>query len=71
MQTAQLEGTTEAVISGSKDRNIKGRKYNGHPHLKLKRVKQSPRQKIRQLLRGFAPLNETGPPFTASSIRKD
>ena len=45
----------------SKDPNIKGRKYNGHPYLKLKRVKQTPRQKIRQLLRGFVPLGELRP----------
>ncbi len=42
----------------NKDPNVIGRKFNGHPHLKLKMVKQSPRQKIRQLLRSFIPLDE-------------
>jgi hypothetical protein len=42
----------------SKDPNVIGRKYNGHPHLKLKMVRQSSHHQIRQLLRGFAPLDE-------------
>lgn len=41
-----------------KDPNVKGRKFNGNPHLKIKMVKQSPRQKIRQLLRSFLPLEQ-------------
>jgi hypothetical protein len=36
---------------------LQGRSFNGKPHLKLKRLKQEPRQKIRQLLRSFEPLN--------------
>jgi hypothetical protein len=47
-----------AMNENQKDPNVKDRKYNGHPHLKLKRVKITPRQKIRQLLRGFVPLDE-------------
>jgi len=46
------------AMTNSKDPNVIGRKYNGHPHLKLKMVKQSSRHQIRQLLRGFAPLDE-------------
>ena len=39
-----------------KDPNIKGRKFNGRPYLKLHRVKAQPRTRIRALLRSFAPL---------------
>lgn len=45
-------------MSRYKDPNVKGRKFNGNPHLKFKMVKQSPRQKIRQLLRSFVPLEQ-------------
>jgi len=31
--------------------NVKGGKYRGNPHMKLRKVKTEPRQKIRQLLR--------------------
>ncbi|MES2277945.1 MAG: hypothetical protein V4592_18095 [Bacteroidota bacterium] len=37
---------------------LQGRPFNGELHLKLKRAKQQPRQKIRQLLRSFEPLNQ-------------
>jgi hypothetical protein len=38
---------------------LKGRKFNGQYYPKIKRVQQDPRQKIRQLLRSFIPLNQT------------
>ncbi|MET4546263.1 hypothetical protein ABIE26_003590 [Pedobacter africanus] len=38
--------------------DVKSRKYNGSPNLKLKMVKTEPRQKIRQLLRACIPLDE-------------
>jgi len=45
---------------------LQGRPFNGKLHLKLKRVKQQPRQKIRQLLRSFEPLRlPTSPPENA------
>jgi len=53
----QLE-ETRVVSRKSKDPNLKGRKYKGSPYLKLKKVKADPRVKIRQLLRGFVPLDE-------------
>ncbi|MES2277122.1 MAG: hypothetical protein V4592_13920 [Bacteroidota bacterium] len=43
--------------------NLQDRPFNGKLHLKLKRSKQQPRQKIRQLLRSFEPLNK--PPENA------
>jgi len=56
-------------MKSQQDPNVKGRKYNGSPYLKLKRVKTSPRQKIRQKLRAFAPLDDLLPherqPLTA------
>jgi hypothetical protein len=39
-----------------KDPNVKGRKYHGSPHLKLKKVGQSPRRKIKQRLRSAVSL---------------
>lgn len=45
-------------MSRYKDPNVRGRKFNGSPYLKFKMVKQSPRQKIRQLLRSFVPLEQ-------------
>lgn len=48
-------------MSRYKDPNVKGRKFNGNPHLKFKMVKQSPRNKIRQLLRTFIPLEQFRP----------
>lgn len=53
----QLE-ETRVPSKKSKDPNLKGRKYKGSPYLKLKKVKSDPRVKIRQLLRGFIPLDE-------------
>jgi hypothetical protein len=53
----QLE-EIRTVSRKSKDPNLKGRKYKGSPYLKLKKVKADPRVKIRQLLRGFVPLDE-------------
>jgi hypothetical protein len=50
-----------AMNNTSKDPNVKGRKYNGSPYLKLKRVKTSPRQKIRERLRSMIPLAELRP----------
>jgi hypothetical protein len=47
----------------SRDPNLKGRKYKGSPYLKLKKVKTDPRVKIRQLLRGFIPLDELRQPL--------
>jgi len=38
--------------------DVKSRKYNGSPNLKLKKAKTEPRRKIRQLLRACIPLNE-------------
>lgn len=35
-----------------------GRNFNGTPHLKIKRIRTEPRQRIRQLLRSFIPLTE-------------
>lgn len=35
---------------------VKGRKYNGTPYLKLKKVKPYPRKKLRQRLRASIPL---------------
>lgn len=49
---------TRVQFRKSKDPNLKGRKYKGGPYLKLKKVKTDPRFKIRQLLRGFVPLDE-------------
>lgn len=57
----QLE-ETKTVSKKSKDPNLKGRKYKGSPYLKLKKVKTDPRVKIRQLLRGFVPLEELRQP---------
>lgn len=37
--------------------DLQGRKFNGQLRLKLKRIRTEPRQKIRQLLRSFEPLN--------------
>ncbi len=37
--------------------DLKGRPFKGKPYLKLKRVHTEPRQRIRQLLRSFVPLN--------------
>ncbi|SFT15378.1 hypothetical protein [Mucilaginibacter polytrichastri] len=48
-------------MKSQQDPNVTGRKYNGSPYLKLKRVKNSPRQKIRQKLRAFAPLDDLLP----------
>jgi hypothetical protein len=56
----QLE-ETKNFSRKSKDPNLKGRKYKGSPYLKLKKVKTDPRVKIRQLLRGFVPLDELRP----------
>jgi hypothetical protein len=39
--------------------NLKGRKFNGQYYPKIKRIRQEPRQKIRQLLRSFIPLNQS------------
>jgi hypothetical protein len=36
---------------------LKGREFNGQYYPKLKRIRTEPRQKIRQKLRGFLPLN--------------
>jgi len=36
---------------------LKGRPFNGKPHLKLKRIRTEPRQRIRQLQRSFLPLS--------------
>jgi hypothetical protein len=49
---------TKSVSRKSRDPNLKGRKYKGSPYLKLKKVKTSARIRIRQLLRGFVPLEE-------------
>ncbi len=38
--------------------DLKGRQFNGKLHPKIKHIRQEPRQKIRQLLRSFIPLNE-------------
>ena len=37
--------------------DLKGREFNGKMQPKIKRVKPEPRQKIRQLLRSFIPMN--------------
>jgi len=37
---------------------LQGRPFKGKLHLKIRRVKQEPRQKIRQLLRSFEPLTK-------------
>ncbi|MEN0054241.1 MAG: hypothetical protein AAGC65_11255 [Mucilaginibacter sp.] len=39
--------------------DLKGRKFNGHI-TKIKRVRTEPRQRIRQLLRSFEPLELSG-----------
>ncbi|WP_162847145.1 hypothetical protein [Mucilaginibacter gracilis] len=39
--------------------DLKGRKFNGHI-AKIKRIRTEPRQKIRQLLRSFKPLDPSG-----------
>jgi hypothetical protein len=44
--------------SNRKIPNVKGRNFNGKPYAKIKRVRQEPRHKIRQLLRSFIPLNQ-------------
>ncbi|HEY0244602.1 MAG TPA: hypothetical protein VGC01_03490 [Mucilaginibacter sp.] len=36
--------------------DLKGRKFNGHL-VKIKRIRTEPRQRIRQLLRSFVPLD--------------
>ncbi|WP_276348128.1 hypothetical protein [Daejeonella sp. JGW-45] len=38
---------------------LQGRPFNGRVHLRIKRIKTEPRQKIRQLLRSFVPLDGT------------
>ncbi|MGN8069724.1 hypothetical protein [Mucilaginibacter sp. 22184] len=38
--------------------DLKGRNFNGTYYPKLKRFRQEPRHKIRQLLRSFIPLNQ-------------
>jgi hypothetical protein len=38
--------------------NLKGRKFDGQYYPKIKHMRQEPRQKIRQLLRSFIPLNQ-------------
>jgi len=38
--------------------NLKGRKLNAQYYPKIKRIRQEPRQKIRQLLRSFMPLSQ-------------
>lgn len=37
---------------------MQGRKFNGKLFPKIKRIRQEPRQKIRQLLRSFVPLEK-------------
>ncbi|MES2277321.1 MAG: hypothetical protein V4592_14935 [Bacteroidota bacterium] len=46
-----------------------GRKLNGQYYPKIKRIRQEPRHKIRQLLRSFIPLNqpETNRPHSGKS----
>ncbi|MBD1422349.1 hypothetical protein [Sphingobacterium chuzhouense] len=39
--------------------HLKGRHFNGRPYPKIRRVRQEPRKKIRQLLRSFVPMNRT------------
>ncbi|WP_295795930.1 hypothetical protein [Mucilaginibacter sp.] len=39
--------------------DLKGRKFNGHL-TKIKRIRTEPRQRIRQLLRSFVPLDLPG-----------
>jgi hypothetical protein len=39
--------------------DLKGRKFNGHIN-KIKRIRTEPRQRIRQLLRSFEPLEMSG-----------
>lgn len=45
-------------MKNQKDPTIKGRKFNGNPYLKLKKVKLCPRQKIKQILRASISLQE-------------
>jgi len=58
-------------MKATKDPNVKGRKYNGHPYLKLHRVRQSPRVKIRQLLRSFVSLEIAPPAATTENSTTD
>lgn len=44
--------------SNRKIPDLKGRDFNGTPYAKIKRIRQQPRHKIRQLLRSFIPLNQ-------------
>ena len=43
-------------MKGQLNPQVKGRKYNGTPYLKLKKVKPYPRKKLRQRLRASIPL---------------
>lgn len=38
--------------------HLKSRQFNSEFHLKIKPIRQEPRQKIRQLLRASVPLHE-------------
>ncbi|WP_345101502.1 hypothetical protein [Mucilaginibacter panaciglaebae] len=47
--------------------NLKARKFNRQYYPNIKRIRQEPRQKIRQLLRSFIPLNQPEPGHQHSS----
>lgn len=38
--------------------HLKGRNFNGRPYPKIRRIREEPRQKIRQLLRSFTLPNQ-------------
>jgi len=48
-----------------KDPKVKGRKFNGTPYLKLKKVQVSPRRTIKQRLRNAIDLAVTKVPIKA------
>lgn len=57
MKQQQLEVLEERSINNRKIKTpgVKGGKYKGNPHMKFRKVKTQPRQKIRQLLRASIP----------------
>ncbi|KIA90933.1 hypothetical protein OC25_23835 [Pedobacter kyungheensis] len=60
MKEKHLEALEERNLNTRKIKtpNVKGGKYKGNPHMKFKKVKTEPRQKIRQLLRASIPLED-------------
>ncbi|WP_344851260.1 hypothetical protein [Pedobacter jeongneungensis] len=60
MKTDQLDmlDTGKPTEPKFKTPKVHGRRFHGAPHLRLKKVRTSPRQKIRQLLRDSISMEE-------------